>query len=107
VPGPLSASSAVHDRPRFPGTTARAGNLPTPLRSFLRTETGSAAVLLAAAAAALVCVNVDPRTDDGVWSWRVSTHVGGSNVSLDLRIRHNATPLPEGRGYLSSEEYVV
>src|SRR5207244_583760 len=73
------------DRPRFTGTTAWARNLPTPLRSFLRTETGSAAVLLAAAAAALVWVNVDPRTYDGVWSTRLSIHLGGSDVSLDLR----------------------
>ena len=51
----------------------------------LRTETGSAAVLLAAAAAALVWVNVDPRTYDGVWSTRLSIHLGGSDVSLDLR----------------------
>jgi Na+/H+ antiporter NhaA len=85
VPATLSASSAVHDRPRFTGTTAWARNLPTPLRSFLRTETGSAAVLLAAAAAALVWMNVDPRSYDGVWSTRLSIHLGGSNVSLDLR----------------------
>ncbi len=85
MPGPLSASSAVHDRPRFTGTTAWARNLPTPLRSFLRTETGSAAVLLAAAAAALVWVNVDPRSYDGLWSTRLSIHLGGSDVSLDLR----------------------
>jgi Na+/H+ antiporter NhaA len=85
MPGPLSVSSAVHDRPRFTGTTAWARNLPTPLRSFIRTETGSAAVLLAAAAAALVWVNVDPGSYDGVWSTRLSIHLGGSNVSLDLR----------------------
>ena len=85
MPGPLSASSAVHDRPRFTGTTAWARNLPTPLRSFLRTETGSAAVLLAAVAAALVWVNVAPRSYDGVWSTRLSIHLGGSDVSLDLR----------------------
>jgi Na+/H+ antiporter NhaA len=85
MPTRLSASSAVHDRPRFTGTTAWARNLPTPLRSFLRTETGSAAVLLAAAAAALVWVNVDPRSYDGVWSTRLSIHLGGSDVSLDLR----------------------
>jgi hypothetical protein len=62
----VSASSAVQDRPRFTGTTAWARNLPTPLRSFLRTETGSAAVLLAAAAAALVWANVDPHSYNGV-----------------------------------------
>ena len=35
-------------------------NLQTPLRRFLRTETGSAAVLLAATLAALAWANIDP-----------------------------------------------
>ena len=39
--------------------TAWARNVETPLREFLRTETGSAAFLLAATVAALVWVNVD------------------------------------------------
>jgi hypothetical protein len=43
----------------FSGRTAWARNLQTPLRLFLRTETGGAAVLLGAAVAALVWVNVD------------------------------------------------
>jgi hypothetical protein len=34
VHGPLIASRAVRDRPRFTGTTARARNLPPPLRRF-------------------------------------------------------------------------
>ena len=44
---------------RFSGRTAWARNLETPLRNFLRTETSSAAFLLAATVAALVWVNVD------------------------------------------------
>ena len=44
------------------GKTAWARNLETPLREFLRTETGSAAVLLVAAVAAVVWVNVDPAS---------------------------------------------
>jgi hypothetical protein len=39
----------------------------TPLREFLRTETGGAAVLLAAAVAALVWVNVDPSSYESLW----------------------------------------
>jgi Na+/H+ antiporter NhaA len=85
VAGALSASSAVHDRPRFTGTTAWARNLPTPLRSFLRTETGGAVVLLAAAAAALIWVNVGARSYQRVWSTQLSIHLGGSDVLLDLR----------------------
>jgi Na+/H+ antiporter NhaA len=85
VAGALSASSAVQDRPRFTGTTAWARNLPTPLRSFLRTETGGAAILLAATAAALIWVNADASSYDSVWSTQLSVRLGGSNVSLDLR----------------------
>src|SRR5512143_3462862 len=51
----------------FSGRTAWARNLETPLRSFLRTETGSAAVLLAATVAALVWVNVDSSSYERVW----------------------------------------
>jgi hypothetical protein len=42
----------------FSGRTAWARNLETPLRLFLRTETGSAVVLLGAALAALVWINL-------------------------------------------------
>ena len=38
----------------FSGRTAWARNLEAPLRDFLRTETGSAAILLAATLAALI-----------------------------------------------------
>ncbi len=43
------------------GRTAWARSLETPLRQFLRTETGSAAILLAATVAALVWANVGRR----------------------------------------------
>jgi Na+/H+ antiporter NhaA len=51
-----------------PSRTARRGSrrLQTPLRQFLRTETGGAAVLLAAAVAALVWVNLD-ASSYAVW----------------------------------------
>jgi Na+/H+ antiporter NhaA len=55
------------------------------LRSFLRTETGSAAVLLAAAIAALVWVNVDESSYERVWHTVLSISIGGSGVSEDLR----------------------
>src|SRR5437763_4557250 len=70
---------------RFSGKTAWARNLQTPLREFLRTETGGAAVLLAATAAALVWVNVDAGSYDSVWTARLSIDLGGSGVALDLR----------------------
>ena len=57
----------------------------TPLREFLRTETGGAAVLLAAAVAALVWVNVDVSSYDSLWATTLSIEVGGTGVSLELR----------------------
>jgi Na+/H+ antiporter NhaA len=42
-------------------------NLQTPLRRFLRTETGGAAVLLAATLAALAWANVDPAGYAATW----------------------------------------
>jgi Na+/H+ antiporter NhaA len=57
----------------------------TPLREFLRTETGGAAVLLAAAVTALVWVNVDASSYDSLWGTRLSIDLGGAGVALDLR----------------------
>ena len=75
-----------NDRPSaFSGRTAWARNLETPLREFLRTETGGAAVLLAAAVAALVWVNVDASSYDSVWRTMLSIDLGGAVVALDLR----------------------
>ena len=51
----------------------------------MRTETGGAAILLAAAVAALVWVNVDPSSYGSLWGTRLSIDVGGSSVALDLR----------------------
>jgi Na+/H+ antiporter NhaA len=67
------------------GRTAWARNLETPLREFLRTETGSAAVLLAATIAAVVWANADPSSYDALWRTGLSIHVGSSGVSQDLR----------------------
>ena len=71
--------------PLFSGRTAWARNLETPLRSFLRTETGSAAVLLAATVAALVWVNLDSSSYERTWSTVLSIRLGGAGVTEDLR----------------------
>jgi Na+/H+ antiporter NhaA len=68
----------------FAGRTAWARSLQTPLRQFLRTETGSAVVLLAATVAALVWANVGSSSYEAVWRTRVSVIVGGSGVSQGL-----------------------
>jgi Na+/H+ antiporter NhaA len=70
---------------RFSGRTAWARNVQTPLREFLRTETGGAAFLLAAAVGALVWANVDASSYTSVWSTTLSIRVGDASVALDLR----------------------
>src|SRR5881398_2030665 len=81
----MSSSGNRDGRPAFLGTTAWARNLETPLREFLRTETGGAAVLLGAAVAALVWVNVAESSYTNFWSTLLSIDLGGRGVSLDLR----------------------
>ena len=67
------------------GRTAWARNLEAPLRDFLRTQTGSAAILLAATLAALVWVNVDPASYAHVWRTALSVRIGGSGVDQSLK----------------------
>ncbi len=74
----------------YAGRTAWTRNLATPLRTFLRTETGGAAILLAAAVAALVWANVDSPSYDTVWQAHLSIRLGGAGVGLDLREWVNA-----------------
>ena len=69
----------------FSGRTAWVRNLETPLRRFLRTETGSAAVLLAATIAALVWANVDLGSYERVWTTTFSMRIGDHGISHDLR----------------------
>jgi Na+/H+ antiporter NhaA len=69
----------------FAERTAWARNMRTPLREFLRTETGGAVILLAAAVVALVWTNVQPSSYEAVWSTRLSVRVGDHGVSQNLR----------------------
>jgi len=82
----MSTNGDPNDRPSaFSGRTAWARSVQTPLREFLRTETGGAAVLLAATTVALVWVNVDASSYDSLWRTKLSIDLGGSGVALDLR----------------------
>lgn len=76
--------SAAMSTGELSGRTAWARNLETPLRDFLRTETGSAAVLLGGAVAALIWANVG-TSYEAVWHTVLSIRLGGGSVSLDLR----------------------
>ena len=67
--------------PPFAGRTAWARSLETPLREFLRTETGGAAVLLAATIAALVWVNVDASSYESVCGRRRSRSTSAARGS--------------------------
>jgi Na+/H+ antiporter NhaA len=66
------------------GRTAWARNLETPLRQFLRTETGSAAILLAATVAALVWANAAAGSYESLWSSRLSVSLGSMGLSDTL-----------------------
>ena len=69
----------------FSGRTAWARRMETPLRTFLRTETGSASVLAGATVAALVWANISVSSYDKFWSTQLSFLVGSSGVVIDLR----------------------
>ncbi|WP_326783756.1 Na+/H+ antiporter NhaA [Streptomyces sp. NBC_00151] len=67
------------------GRTQCGNRARSPLHAFLRTETGSAAVLLAATLLALAWANIGPDAYETVWSTELSIRVGSGGVSLDLR----------------------
>jgi Na+/H+ antiporter NhaA len=66
--------------------TAWARNLAAPVRDFLTTETGGAAVLLAATILALAWAN-SPWSDsyESVWTTKLSIQLGDAGISRDLR----------------------
>jgi Na+/H+ antiporter NhaA len=64
--------------------TAWARRLETPLRRFLATQTGSAAVLLGATIVALAWANLSPASYQAVWHTHLSIRLGGGGTSLDL-----------------------
>jgi Na+/H+ antiporter NhaA len=77
-------SSGIREEP-LNGRTAWARNLAAPVRSFLSTETGSAAVMLGAIVVALVWANASHGSYESVWTTTLSIKVGGGGLSTDLR----------------------
>ena len=59
--------------------------LATPLRGFLGTETGSAAVLLVATMAALVWANASFSSYSAFWQTRLVLSLGGARLDLSLQ----------------------
>src|SRR5437763_14699849 len=70
----------------YSGRTAWARNVAAPVRDFLRTETGGAAVLLVATLAALAWAN-SPWSDsyESVWTSKLSIRLGSHALTTDLR----------------------
>ena len=69
----------------FSHRTAWARQLETPLRRFLRTETGGAAVLLAATLVALAWANIDSSGYAAFWSTELSIRAGSLGLAADLQ----------------------
>ncbi|MEU6219042.1 Na+/H+ antiporter NhaA [Streptomyces sp. NPDC047022] len=69
----------------YTGQTACRSGTHSPLRDFLRTETGSAAVLVAAALAAVLWADAVPLAYESFWHTHLSVRIGPYGVSLPLR----------------------
>lgn len=69
----------------YSGRTTGSPERSTPLSDFLRTESGSAAVLLAATVAALVWANADPHSYEAFCRTVLAVRVGRWGVTLELR----------------------
>jgi Na+/H+ antiporter NhaA len=68
----------------FSGRTAWARSVQAPLSGFLRTETGSATVLVFATLVALAWANLDPNSYHDAWHTQLAVRLGPWGVSLAL-----------------------
>jgi Na+/H+ antiporter NhaA len=66
-------------------TTAWTSSGSTPLRQFLRAETGSATILVAATLAALIWSNVASGSYERFWSTGLNGGIAGHGITMDLR----------------------
>ncbi|WP_377268078.1 Na+/H+ antiporter NhaA [Peterkaempfera sp. SMS 1(5)a] len=80
----MTESPAADEQP-YTGHTVCSHERSTPLGDFLRTETASAVVLLAATVAALVWANAAPGSYDAFCRTVVSLRIGRWGVSLEVR----------------------
>ena len=79
-------TASAHGGEAQSGRTAWARNLAAPVRDFLATETGSAAVLVVATVIALVWANSPVRHSyETLWTTELSVRLGGAQVANDLR----------------------
>jgi Na+/H+ antiporter NhaA len=86
VPAQASPAQATQDQAATTQvTTAWTSSGRTPLRQFLRTETGSATILVGATVAALIWSNVASGSYETFWAARLTTSVAGHGMTMDLR----------------------
>ncbi|HEX5147323.1 MAG TPA: Na+/H+ antiporter NhaA [Conexibacter sp.] len=78
-------STSDSDSGRLSRTTAWARSFGVPMRDYLRTETGGAAVLAAAALAALVWANASAGSYASFWGTELSIRLGDWTLAADLR----------------------
>jgi Na+/H+ antiporter NhaA len=86
VPAQASPAQATRDQAATTQvTTAWTSSGSTPLRQFLRTETGSATILIGATLAALIWSNVASGSYEAFWAARLTASVAGHGMTMDLR----------------------
>jgi Na+/H+ antiporter NhaA len=71
--------------PAFSGRSTWSHKIPTPLRAFIQTESGSAAVLAGATVVALLWANIDAGSYAKFWETRLSLSLGHWQVAQDVR----------------------
>jgi len=86
---PATATDATADASATSATstpgTAWPSSRQTPLRRFLDTETGSAAILAAATVVAIVWSNLRPAGYESFWATQLSVHVARHGIEMTLR----------------------
>jgi Na+/H+ antiporter NhaA len=65
--------------------TAWGRSIAAPVRNFLTTETGGAAVMLAATVLALAWANIAPHSYVSAWTTQLGVNVGDARIAMDLR----------------------
>jgi Na+/H+ antiporter NhaA len=88
IPAPAPAPAPAAAAAATPETAIRTEWLSsgkTPLRQFLRAETGSAAILVIATLAALVWSNVAAGSYQTLWSTQLSVQMAGHGIEMNLR----------------------
>src|SRR3954464_1242007 len=80
----MADSSSASSTTPWRGMTLWHRGRSAPLRSFLQTESGSAAVLVAAVVGALLWVNMDASSYHSFWHTELSIRLGSRGPSYDL-----------------------